>query len=184
MQIALQDLRRLGIRKIVHTFDWDTFIVELKALDVELRGYKSAPFIVPKKWCTFDKDSLKQYSGILKFMKVAEPTIDYDTCTEVTQRKFRNMWVRFSLAIARDINCSEFEEALIRDIGIKLIYHVGYGNQVDSNIIDIYNALIKWYLFTLQETNFENKKITVIEVLEYLSLYNDKDFVDFINIDL
>lgn len=181
MQIALYDLRRLGVCKIISTVDWDMFINELKKLDVELREYKSSPFIVPKKWGTFDKESLKKYSGILKFMKVAEPTIDYDTCTEVTQRKFRNMWLRFSSSIAGDIKCNEFEESLIKDIGIKLIYHIGYGNLVDDKILNIYNALLKWYLFTLQETNFENKKITVIQVLEYLSLNDCNNFLDFVN---
>ena len=184
MQIALQDLRKLGFQKIKNSFNWELFIFDLKRLDVDLREYKSSPFGVPKKWGTLDKVPLGSYAGILKFMRVVDPTIDYDECTEITQRKFRNMWQRFSSSLAKDICCTEYEEKLIRDVGIKLIYYLGMGVSDSLEILTYYNAFITWYLFTLQETNFESKKVTVVDILGYLALYDNKEFVNFVNDNL
>lgn len=175
MQIALQDLRRLGTLKIGEMYINTEFLNKLNKLNNECITIKSSSYTVPRVWNSLDKEILKPYSSIIAFMNIVEPTIEFVGYNEINQRKFRNMWERLFHTLAKDLGLSENEEVLIRDLGVRLIYYV-CEYVVDEEILQFYNTIIQWYIFTLSEVNLDRYKLSVIDLLDILCLNDSKDF--------
>lgn len=191
MQIALQDIRRWGNLKIAEHFfpcwnDRLLFIQKLSLINSNYNFYKASAYSFPRKHKNISYNSRNLYSGIESFILDCEPMIDNIEIDDICQRRFRNSWNSLWKSFCEDLEFSDSEKIMLSELGIRLAYILSEDTDYSDlqDVIDFYNAVIRWSLFTKQESNFEKNDLSFISVMEMLVTSNSSDFVNNFVLDL
>lgn len=188
MQIALQDVRKLGYKKIMLGLaetpqQREILFKYLQTIYARLCNIKCSAFSFPKKYHDTVSNTSRYYDGMLRFLRTCEPMIDNIEVTQICQRKFRNQWTSLWQSFSKDLHLSEQESALLCDLGIKLYFSDDTSPEV-LNVIKLFNSILNWYIFTQSESVTETMGYDVIDLLTMLSTNSNSDFVEFVAFNL
>lgn len=202
MQIALQDMRTLGYKKIMLGYTDEglsslSFFEDLKSINILFYNMKIPAYSLLNKWKLLGSNSnLAEIRGYSLLVHALEPMIDIAEPTASSKRKCRNTWNSIWNNFG-SVNCLEdYEINLIKDFGIKLLFI--FVNQfiddenisalcnetrvsdtmIDSlrHIVNFYNSVLIWSIFTQQEINFTKNGLCFIDVLNVLVLDDSESF--------
>ena len=126
MQIAIQDIRKLGFKKISQNFYSSeqgklAFLERLRIENMMLSEYKASAFSFPKMYNKAYKNIKLCYFGIIKFMDMCEPMMrSIDSPDSSVQRKFRNQWNSMWKAVRKDLDLSEESMVMLKNLGIRI----------------------------------------------------------------
>lgn len=202
MQIALQDIRTLGYKKIMLGYtDEDSsslsFLEDLKSINILFYTMKIPAYSLLNKWKLLgNNNNLEEIRGYSLLVHNLEPMIDIAEPTASSKRKCRNtwdsIWSNFGI-----VNCLEdYEINLIKDFGIKLLF-IFVNQCIDDesisalcnetrvsdnmlislkHIMNFYNSVLTWSMFTQQESNFTKNDLCFIDVLNMLVVDDSTSF--------
>lgn len=185
MQLAVQDIRRLGYLKIMSYFydDYD-FDDCLANVDKEIYDNDNKIYSVPKKWFKIDVNALKEnYNGFTCFANFCEPMLGLLNVTECIQRKFRNVWTTIWDFFGKDCGKTPSEVKWLKELGVRLVYLCGCNielSEAELKVVSFYDTVIKWGIFTRQELCTEYDMSQQMDVLEKLVVLPAEEFVVYV----
>ena len=185
MQIGLQDIRRLGNKKLSEEFfkgdeRRSIFMHNLNVLSYKTSLQKMSAFSLPKRYKEFEGIVNSKYLGMKKFLVTVEPLITYDSDVSlIVQRRSRNMWASIWKNFCRDTGCTSIEEKLLTEVGISILF-AGTEDSENMSYFRFFNSVILWYLATLHEVDFDKYNLDYIVILDELVLASDVEFNDYI----
>lgn len=202
MQIALQDIRTLGYKKISKFFlssNKEEFFNNLQTLNTLYCTMKIPAYSLLNKWYLLEEcissseDSIRGYS---LFIYNLEPMIDLESPSDSAKRRCRNTWESIWNNFGSIANLEGYQITLLKDFGLKLLFI--YANIQNTNdeliklcgdtqikedmynlvvsMLDFYNVVLTWAIFTQQEVSFTKNNLSFIDVLGMLILDNEKEF--------
>ena len=183
MQLAVQDIRRLGFRKIADYFYKSAeskiaFYERLRQTNYSLISYKSSAYSLPKSYANM-KDSLTvNYNGIVRFMNFCNPLMEVAKIDAVIQRKVRNQWDSIWKCIQRDLVLTDADTLVLKDLGIRIA--LVEDELINAEIFDFFNAILSWYVYSSSEGNLSEVGVDFNDLLEIMVLESSKSFLDII----
>lgn len=182
MFLALQDLRRLGVKKYINNTDYNYIYNEIIKLNNLTQHIKVSAYSLPRKWNNLDELTKTVYSSMTDFVLSCEPMLENIEVTEYTQRSVRNRYDAIWKDLQGILSLTDSDRELLKNFGIKLLFILN--NEADMEIsylvIEFYNTLLKWVLFTQSENNLDKNSITLVKILEYLVDDNYSVFEEFL----
>lgn len=177
MQLALQDIRRLGSKKITRKYMSDDYaknkFMSICGQESLARySYKVSSYAFLRNWGTIKDSVAKYYTGMNKLVHDIEPFIDQIEVDDMVKRKFRNQYESIWGFIGKDLSLEPNEVTMLSDLGLKMALSVNPA----SKALDFFNSMFIWYLFTSKEVNFERSGLTFLDVLEVLCVMTDDEF--------
>lgn len=199
MQIALQDIRVLGYKKIIRYYSGDRFkriMAGIEELDCLYYDVKIAPYSLLNKWKLLseikDRDEIRGYSLLVYSL---EPMIDFEIASDASKRKCRNTWNSLWVNFGTVFGLESWKIMRIRDVGLKILFiYANYctssseisaickNNNVIPNIellediLDFYNTVLIWSVFSQQESNFTKNNLSFLDILSMLVVDTDDEF--------
>lgn len=181
MQFAVQDIRSFGNQKIFNGFysskaGMMSFIERLRIQNMMLIDYKATAYSLPKVYKNIQSDLIR-YSGIIAFMNMCEPMIlDIDKPDATLQRKFRNNWDSMWTNFGKDLHLNAEVVKMISDLGIRLCF-VTEIQRIPDEIYKFYNAILKWYTYSVSEASIKELNIEPLELIRYMILMSSDEFI-------
>lgn len=187
MQYALYDLRRWGFKKIFSYYE-DIFggrcflLSEIMSLNNELYEKKNSAYTCIRMWDIISDHIKKEYKGMRLLMLNIEPLITSISVDKACQRRFNNSWIALWREFSKDINIDNSTKVVLSDLGIRLCYadNVNIISAYKLEIVQMYNVLLYWYIFTLSELNMSSFNVKPISMIENLVTMDSKKFIDYI----
>lgn len=179
MQYALQDIRRWGNRKILNYYFRGNFYERLCKVNIGGFDVRVSPYSFAKHWGVL-QDSLDGYEGIRLFMLSCEPMIDVIEPDEICKRKFRNTWSKVFKSFCMDTGLDGTKEACLSDLGLRICFMMKSGVAVPRDILDFYNLVLMWAMFTQHESNFTKNNYNCNDIIENMVLLSGVDFNNFV----
>lgn len=193
MQIALQDIRRWGNKKISLKYFQTSeskfrFINRIASYNNQNYSIKASPYSVPSIWTKvdFSRNLRGIYDSFLDFTYSCEPLLDNVVADDIVKRKFRNTWTKLWSNLAKDLDLSSSEEKVLMEFGLRLAFIVNSGvnlNEDLNEILEFYNIIIKWSLFTQKECNFDRNGMNHLDIIDMLIFRDSSDLVNDILLD-
>lgn len=189
MQFALQDIRKWGYKKIALKY-FNTsesrfrFINRITLYNAQYYNIKASPYSIPSIWSKVELGrSLKStYISFLNFAYSCEPLLDNVVADDIVKRKFRNTWTKLWSNFSKDLGLSDSEEKVLMEFGIRLAFIINEQGVLFSEdlneILEFYNAVIKWSLFTQKEGNIYRNDLEPLDIIDLLIFKDSHDFVD------
>lgn len=205
MQIALQDIRTLGYKKIAKFFleDVSKFFEDLQYLNNLYYNMKIPAYSLLNKWTLVDNNLSEEAKsttvrGYYLFVNSLEPLIcleEVPSCS--AKRKCRNMWSSIWNNFGLVSNIEGYQITLLKDFGLKALFIFANYNSdnedlkklcfnmsiEDDNlysvllrVLDFYNIILTWSVFSQQESNFTKNNLSFVDVLCSLVVDNKDDF--------
>lgn len=202
MQIALQDIKVLGYKKISKCYlsceSKDFFFDKLNELNTLFNAMRLPAFSLLNKWSLIDevKDS-KEIEGYSVFIHYIEPMIDLDEPTTASKRRCRNSWDSIWNNFGAVANLEDYQVSLMKDFGLKILFIFAYFYDTNNRdlkklccnlevserlyslieeLLEFYNIVLKWAIFTQQESNFSKNDLSFIDVLSTLVVEDKEGF--------
>lgn len=207
MQIALQDIRTLGYKKLMLNYASKSesslkFLEDLQSINIIFYNMKIPAYSLLNKWKllsdilsddSIDKRKIRGYSLLVHSL---EPMIDVDEPSASAKRKCRNTWDSIWNNFGSVNSLADYEVNLIKDFGIKLLF-IYINQNVNDNIllslcnnervpsrlldslneiVEFYNSILTWSIFTQQESNFTKNELCFLDVLYMLVVDSSKSF--------
>lgn len=208
MQIALQDIRTLGYKKISKFYlsneKKGSFFSDLQKLNTLYYTMKIPAYSLLNKWKLIsdwtkadDFTETKEVRGYSRFIYSLEPMIDLESPSNSAKRKCRNTWDSMWDNFGSISELEDYELTLIKDFGLKILFiYCNYfikdseelnklccNSTLDGSlfntlkyILDFYNIILTWAIFTQQESNFNKNGLCFIDVLNMLVMDNYEEF--------
>ena len=201
MQIALQDIRTLGYKKIskfyLDEIDKDKFFKDLQSLNTLYCAMKIPAYSLLNKWyliedfITPNDENIRGYS---LFVYNLEPMINLETPSDSAKRKCRNTWFSIWDNFGSIAGLEGYQITLLKDFGLKVLFiyanHMSKSSEISKlcsgtdlhdydlllSILDFYNVILTWAIFTQQESNFTKNNLSFIDVLSMLVTNNSEEF--------
>lgn len=183
MQIAIQDIRKLGFKKISQNFYSSeqgklAFLERLRIENMMLSEYKASAFSFPKMYNKAYKNIKLCYFGIIKFMDMCEPMMrSIDSPDSSVQRKFRNQWNSMWKAVRKDLDLSEESMVMLKNLGIRIAL-VSDDYIVSSETYAFYNVILSWYVYTMSESTIIGLGLSPLRLLEILVVSDAYEFIE------
>lgn len=201
MQIALQDIRVLGYNKInkcyLDSHNRELFFDKLNSVNTLFNAMKIPAYSLLNKWSLLEdvKDS-KEIEGYSIFIHYVEPMIDLDKPTSSSKRKCRNTWDSIWDNFGVVIGLEDYQISIVKEFGLKLLFLFALYNsptedlnklccsliisesiyKLVEDLLEFYNIVLKWAIFTQQEENFNKNNLSFIDVLRILVVDDKEDF--------
>lgn len=199
MQLALQDIKILGYKKIGRRYLNSEFISKLKDINNLYYSMRIPAYSLLNKWYLVEslaKD--ENIRGYTSFVYGLEPMIGLtDSPDASSKRKCRNSWSSIWDNIGSISELDECEIMVLSDFGLKILFiyascMIKGNDELDKfccynnlscdlykdlqDILNFYNVVLTWALFTQQESNFTKNNLSFIDVLSMLVLCNEVEF--------
>lgn len=176
MQIALQDIRTLGYKKLAKFYLNDKdFFDNLQYLNTLYCTMKIPAYSLLNKWSCLSDELLSsdKIKGYTSFVYSLEPMIDFESPSNASKRKCRNMWLSIWDNFGATAGLADYQIILLRDFGLKLLFIISDCENekiklLCEDILKFYNRILKWSIFTQQESNFTKNNLSFIDVLSML----------------
>lgn len=181
MQIALYDIRNLGLEKIGNQY----LIGDSNLLDiVKEYNYEVCDFSVSSYGLLTKYDKLrdKSYEGFDLFVQNIDVFAGIHKSSDASKRSFRQAYDSIWKNFKKVCNLSDSEAKILSDFGLRLAFISA--NELSSNltgsdyslITDFYNCVLTWFVFCRSEDNFKTRGMKPYDVLRLLAV---KDFSEF-----
>lgn len=186
MQIALHNIREIGYKKIYMYFKDLNILEDIKSVNSDLYDYNTSSYSFLNNWTEKTYNLLSLYKGFCDLVDTYTPLIDNVGVDTITKRKFRNTWGKIWKNIAKDLKLSDEIAKILEDCGIRLASYLidestnFINNSTLLNVLDFYNAFLKWSIFTEKELNFKKNELTHITLLEKIALSDSNEFNIFV----
>lgn len=204
MQIALQDIRTLGYKKISKFYlskeSKEKFFENLQSLNTLYYTMKIPAYSLLNKWSLVEEfitpndENIRGYS---LFVYNLEPMINLESPSDSAKRKCRNMWGSVWDNFGSIAGLEGYQITLLKDFGLKALFiYANYISKSDElnklcastsidnenlyklllSILDFYNIVLTWAIFTQQESNFTKNNLSFIDVLSMLVVDSGEEF--------
>lgn len=183
MQLAVQDIRRLGFKKIAKSFYKSfesriAFYERLRQENCSLCNYKSSAYSLPKYYNGIKDNLYGKYNGFIRFIDFCSPMLGVAKVDSVTQRKVRNQWDSLWKCIQRDLTLTDVDINILKELGIRIA--LAEKELISVEIYDFYNAVLSWYVYTNSESNLNEMGLDFNNLLEVMVLESSQNFLDII----
>lgn len=181
MQFAVQDVRRLGFQKICQGFYKTAqarvaFLERLRIENMMLSDVKTSAYSLPKKYNSIYTVLTYNYNGLIRFMDMCEPMMrSIDNPDSSVQRKVRNQWDSLWKCIKKDVDFSDDNIKMLKDLGIRIA--VADEGITSMETYAFYNAILSWYVFTTSESSIQELGLTPMDLISIMVLSNADDFI-------
>lgn len=181
MQLAVQDIRRLGFKKIAGCFYKSAeskvaFYERLRQENCNLSKYKASAYSLPKYYSSIKNDLVGNYNGFIRFIDFCNPMLGVAKVDSVMQRKVRNQWDSVWKSIQRDLVLTDADTNVLRELGIRIA--LAEEHLISIEIFDFYNAILSWYVYTSSEGNLNEVGLDFNDILEVMVLESSQNFLD------
>jgi len=195
MNIALQDIRELGYRKIHSSYIrtvgdtvTDEALETINNLSVDLRAFSLQPYGFLKYWVEVKTLGVTDIGGYKSLVSSFNPTLSISEVNESDKRKFRNNWTTIWTKYGEAVGLSDAEVMIVSDVGVKLpivmnAYYDGVCKTLPAlksldlnelveegliNMIEFYNAVLNWYCITQVEGELVLRSKNVLDIIRVL----------------
>lgn len=203
MQIALQDIRTLGYKKIIkyylNTDKREKFFEDLQSINILYYTMKIPAYSLLNKWSLLEvDDSLREsIRGYSSFIYSLEPMIDLEAPSDSSKRKCRNTWDSVWNTFGSISKLEGYQVTLLKDFGLKVLFIyfncVSYNDELNKlccntrikderllcvleYMLNFYNVVLTWALFSQQESNFTKNNFSFIGVINMLVVNDEVEF--------
>lgn len=181
MQIALYDVRNLGLEKIGNQY----LMGNSNLLDIVKEcNYEVCDFSVSSYGLLtrYDKLRDKSYEGFDLFVQNIDVFAGIHKSSDASKRSFRQAYDSIWKNLQKVCDLSDSEVKILSDFGLRLAFISA--NELSSNltgsdyklITDFYNCVLTWFVFCRSEDNFKTRGMKPYDVLRLLAV---KDFNEF-----
>lgn len=181
MQFAIQDVRRLGFKKICQNFYTTiqgkvAFLERLRIENMMLSDIKASAYSLPKKYNSIYESLVYNYNGLIRFVDMCEPMMrSLDNPDSSVQRKVRNQWDSLWKCMKKDLDLSDDNIKMLKELGIRIAFH--NESIVSSETYDFYNAILGWYVFTISECSIQELDLSPMDLISIMVLSSANDFI-------
>lgn len=182
MQFFGQDIRSWGNKKIMQNFAssagaQSAFIERLRIQNMLLGICRSTAYSIPRDYPIAHERIGNLYYGMVAFMNNCEPLIlSMDSVGKPVQRKFKNQWDSCWNNFGKSIGLDECTIRIISELGVRLFYSISLAD-IPESILEFYNAVLKWYVYTSTEGALAETDLTPLELVERMILQSPALFV-------
>ena len=183
MQFAVQDIRGWGNRKLCSYFygsneSKNAFIERMRIKNMMLSDIKSSAYSLPKVYKDLHSHIDNVYVGMVRFVDMCEPLIlSIDKIDATIQRKFRNQWDTLWKCFERDTGLPHDTVLTLKELGIRLCFCDSDSVLVSDEVLEFYNTVISWYVFTISESSIQTLGLSSLDLIEVMILSDNMDFV-------
>lgn len=181
MQIALYDVRNLGLEKIGNQYLMgnSNLLDIVKEYNYEVCDFSVSSYGLLTK---YDKLRDKSYEGFDLFVQNIDVFAGIHKSSDASKRSFRQAYDSIWKNLQKVCDLSDSEVKILSDFGLRLAFISA--NELSSNltgsdyklITDFYNCVLTWFVFCRSEDNFKTRGMKPYDVLRLLAV---KDFNEF-----
>lgn len=181
MQIALYDVRNLGLEKIGNQYLMgnSNLLDIVKEYNYEVCDFSVSSYGLLTK---YDKLRDKSYEGFDLFVQNIDVFAGIHKSSDASKRSFRQAYDSIWKNLQKVCDLSDSEVKILSDFGLRLAFISA--NELSSNltgsdyklITDFYNCVLTWFVFCRSEDNFKIRGMKPYDVLRLLAV---KDFNEF-----
>lgn len=181
MQIALYDVRNLGLEKIGNQYLMgnSNLLDIVKECNYEVCDFSVSSYGLLTK---YDKLRDKSYEGFDLFVQNIDVFAGIHKSSDASKRSFRQAYDSIWKNLQKVCDLSDSEVKILSDFGLRLAFISA--NELSSNltgsdyklITDFYNCVLTWFVFCRSEDNFKIRGMKPYDVLRLLAV---KDFNEF-----
>lgn len=181
MQIALYDVRNLGLEKIGNQYLMgnSNLLDIVKEYNYEVCDFSVSSYGLLTK---YDKLRDKSYEGFDLFVQNIDVFAGIHKSSDASKRSFRQAYDSIWKNLKKVCDLSDSEVKILSDFGLRLAFISA--NELSSNltgsdyklITDFYNCVLTWFVFCRSEDNFKTRGMKPYDVLRLLAV---KDFNEF-----
>lgn len=181
MQIALYDIRNLGLEKIGNQYlrANSNLLDMVKVYNCNVCDFSVSSYGLLTK---YDKLRNKSYEGFDLFVQNIDIFAGIHKSTDASKRSFRQSYDNIWKSLQKVCDLTDSEVKILSDFGLRLAF-ISAGeltfclDENDYNLIkDFYNCVLTWFAFCRSEDNFKTRGMKPYDVLRLLSV---KDFNEF-----
>ena len=181
MQIALYDIRNLGLEKIGNQYlrGSSNLLSIVKEYNYEVCDFSVSSYGLLTKYVNL-RD--KSYEGFDLFVQNIDAFAGIHKSSDASKRSFRQAYDSIWKSLQKVCNLSDSEIKILSDFGLRLAFITA--GELKSSLKDLeydlvtnfYNCILTWFVFCRSEDNFKTRNMKTYDVLRLLAV---KDFDEF-----